>query len=171
MTDWADIAVFWTARAALLLYVVALLVRLTRPSPNDRPPGRWLWTAGYVIFLTHLIAAFHFVHHWSHEAAYEETARRTYDALGIAVGVGIYVNHLFAVVWGIDVAWMWFGPTSYVRRRRGVEIAVQGFLAFIAFNSTVVFGHGVVRWVGILATVILAVAVVRFGSRSPSARC
>jgi hypothetical protein len=33
---------------------------------------------------------------------------------------------------------------------------VQAFLAFIAFNVTVVFGTGTIRWLGLLACVFLA---------------
>jgi hypothetical protein len=109
------------------------------------------------VFLLHLLCAFHFQHHWSHAAAYEHTAQQTAALVGLAWGGGIYVNHVFALVWGADVVWWWCAPQSYQTRSRWFEWTVQGFMAFIAFNATVVFGAGAVRWVGLAASMWLAV--------------
>ena len=145
----------WTIRIALALYVAALLFRFA-PCPAQRRPARLLWTAGFVAFLLHLICAFHFYHHWSHDHAYAVTAVQTEEAIGLRWGGGIYVNHVFAAVWLVDVLWWWIAPGGYECRPRWVERTVQGFMAFIAFNATVVFGHGAIRWVGLAATVLVA---------------
>jgi len=180
----ADFVVLWTVRIALALYVAALLLRFrvvgrvsdpSQVSPHlnsvscaaagDGPAirvaktARLAWTAGFVAFLLHLAAAFHFVHHWSHAAAFEETARRTYEVVGMEVGDGVYVNYLYTLIWGMDVAWWWLGPASYCRRSRWIEGSIQAFLGFIVFNSTVVFGRGLIRWVGWAACLMLVVAL------------
>src|SRR6266700_4246784 len=39
---------------------------------------------------SHVVSAFHFHHHWSHAAEYEETARRTAELFGVRSGAGLY---------------------------------------------------------------------------------
>src|SRR5262245_656128 len=83
----------WTVRIAVVLYVAALLSR--------RFSWRWArgaWTAGCVLYLLHVVAAFHYYHHWSHDAAYESTARQTADVVGVHWGGGLYVNYAFTLV-------------------------------------------------------------------------
>lgn len=150
----------WTVRVALACYFAAVVLRWRsnlRPSPLSL--SRVVWTFGCIAFLLHLVCAFHFYHHWSHDHAYAVTAEQTEEAIGLNWGGGIYVNHIFAVVWVWDVLWWWVAPTTYERRPRWIEWAVQGFMAFIAFNATVVFGHGAIRWFGIAATLVLAVVL------------
>lgn len=155
--DTGELLTRWTVRIALALYLVSLDLRLcARGDRNRLNWARLAWTGGYAAFLTHLVAAFHFYHHWSHRAAYDVTARQTAEVVGLAFGGGVYINHLFALVWGADVCWWWCRPVQYLARSRAVEWTVQGFMAFIAFNATVVFGHGPIRWVGLVASVLLA---------------
>src|SRR5262249_23028604 len=122
-------------------------------------------TGGLAAYLLHVACAFHFYHHWNHAAAYETTARQTEEGLGYAFGGGVFVNHFFALVWGADVSWWWCSPRTYLGRWRIVEWSLQGFLACIAFNGTVVFGHGAIRWFGLAATVYLVVLVVYSANR------
>jgi hypothetical protein len=147
----------WSVRIAIALYVAALVLRL---SANDRRShidlSRLAWTAGCVAFLIHVVCAFHFVHSWSHAAAYAETARQTAELVGLDWGGGLYANYAFAAVWLADVFWAWMSPSSYFARPRWIKWTLQGFMAFIVFNATVVFGHGAIRWAGVAATVILA---------------
>src|SRR5207249_3603818 len=102
-----------------------------------------------------------FYHGWSHRAAYEATALLTAEVTGLAWGGGLYANYAVALVWGADVGWWWLRPAGYRARPRGVEWAVQAFLAFIAFNSTVVFGAGAARWLGLAGCAILIGAAVK----------
>jgi hypothetical protein len=57
-------------------------------------------------------------------------------------------------------------PQTYLARPRSIEWSIQGFLAFIAFNATVVFGSGAVRWLGLAACVMIALLVgLRYSGR------
>ena len=123
----------WTVRAAFAAYVAALTFR-----------SRILWTAGFILFLAHVAAAFEFHHHWSHDAAWRDTERQTAEVMGRGWGGGIWFNYIFAVVWAADVYRQW-------RDRhwgRSWIVFVQAFFAFLFFNATVVFGHGPIRWFG-----------------------
>lgn len=153
VTDPADAIIRWSVRIALLLYVLALALRMTRKSAM----ARWLGTLGLAAFGLHVAAAFHFSHNWSHANAVDATARQTAAVVGWNWGGGVWVNYLFAGVWLADVAWWWRDLQKYEARSRGIEWAVQGFLGFIAFNATVVFADGVVRWIGIAACVALGI--------------
>ena len=69
----------WSARVAFLLYVAALTACLIR-KPSL---ARLAWTCGFLVYFGHVAAAFQFHHHWSHDAAYDETARRTAELFGV----------------------------------------------------------------------------------------
>jgi hypothetical protein len=169
--DTGELLTRWAVRVALMLYLVSLTFRL---SADDRQ--RWLawarlaWTSGFAAYLLHVACAFHFYHHWSHAAAYEATARQTEEALGFAFGGGVFVNYFFALVWGADVCWWWCSQGTYLDRWRIVEWALQGFLAFIAFNGTVIFGHGAIRWFGLAATAYLVILLMYSAYRKRPAR-
>lgn len=157
----------WTVRLALILYVGGLALRARAAGRRHTLAlARLAWTAGCMAFLIHVASAFHFYHHWSHAAAYEATARRTAEVVGLAWGGGLYANYAFTSLWVADAGWWWRGLSRYQTRRRSVEWAVQGFLGFIAFNATVVFGTGAVRWLGLGACLFL---VVLWGYRRISA--
>jgi hypothetical protein len=108
------------------------------------------------MFAVHAAAAFHLGHGWSHEAAV-----RHVEASG--VGVGIWVNYLFALAWGIDAAWLAGWPGVYGRRPRWVGWALHGFLAFVTFSATVVYGDGAARWLGVGAFAVLGWCAARRG--------
>jgi hypothetical protein len=146
--------ILWTARIAFLLYAVALACWLIG-KPRD---ARLAWTAGMFVFLSHVAAAFHFQHHWSHAAAYEETARQTAALFGIRSGSGLYLNYVFTAIWALDVIWLW----THAQRERWITIAVNAFMAFMFFNATVIFVSGSVRWLGIAVTVSLGILYLRF---------
>lgn len=140
----------WTVRVAMAWYVAALALRGGTPAWS-----RLAWTAGFLTYLGHVACAFGFYHHWCHTEAYTHTARQTAAVVGLDWGAGLYVNYVFTAVWCADVCWWWLSPTSYRVRPRRLEWVVQGFLAFIAFNATVVFATGFSRWFGIAACVLL----------------
>jgi hypothetical protein len=101
---------------------------------SDGRPWRGVWAAGAAALAVHEAVAMHLAHGWSHAAAYEHTARAG------GVGWGVYVNYLMLAVWAADAAWVWGWPAGYARRPRWVGRAVHGFLGFVVFNATVVFG-------------------------------
>lgn len=114
----------------------------------------WLgWRVALAFQLAHVGAAFHFVHGWSHKAAWQDTARQVEALTGWESGAGVWVNYAFTLAWA-GVAWM--GP----RMTPGWVRAWRGVFLFMAFQGAVVFAHGHARWWGLLLfglTLILAV--------------
>lgn len=115
---------------SFLAYILTL-IGWVRCSPSSQL--RWLWTLGWVIFVTHVSLAFHLVHHWSHADAWEATRVQG------GYGDGVYLNYLVVAVWMVDVAWWWFFPLHYLKRSRWAWVPIQGFLLFLWFNAAVIF--------------------------------
>ena len=149
----------WTARGAFVLYVLALVVRMRvgrQPSADiSKPHARrqraadpLLWTAACALMIAHVGFAFHGFHHWSHRAAYEDTARQTRELLGMNWGGGLYANYALVLVWVADVARRWCRDPALTIQTSALDWCIQVFLAFMWFNATVVFGHGWIRWAG-----------------------
>lgn len=145
------IVTLWAIWAAAALYVTSLAAWLLR---HDRM-ARLAWTGACLLYLAHVACAFQFYHHWSNRAAYEQTARQTAQVVGIDWGGGLYFNYLFTLAWVGDVAWWWNGLTIYRGRPLWIQTAVHTFFAFMFFNATVVFGSGLIRWLGAAATFAL----------------
>ena len=140
---------------ALIAYAIGASL-LLEARTGLRRSARWVWTLGCVFFLSHVVCAFAFFHHWSHVAAYRETARQTAQLTGWHWGGGIYFNYVVAAGWTADVLWWWLASASFDRRPLWLTGLWQGFLFFMVFNGTVVFGHGPVRALGILICLVLA---------------
>jgi hypothetical protein len=158
----SELLIAWTIRLSMLLLFVVFALLIRRQSESSM--GRWLkylWTASFVMCALHIFAAFHFVHHWSHSAAYLATAEETRTKLGFAYGAGVYFNYLFLVVWGVDVCWTWCSSESSTRSTRWVIRAGRWYLLFIAFNSVVVFESGWLQTLGAIATVALLGIAIR----------
>jgi outer membrane protein assembly factor BamB len=147
----------WTVRAAMLLYAGALMSR------RREDLARWLWTAGCVLLWVHVGLAMHYVYGWDHARMVSETARQTLEVTGWRSGVGVWFNYAVMGLWAGDAAHWWSaGHRRYFGRARWVSVGVYGFLLFMVFNATVVFGRGETRWVGAAACVGLVVwAIVR----------
>lgn len=147
--DPGDAVTRYTVRVSLLYYAAASAVLLwCRPdepaagAARDRL-ARCCWTLAWAAYLVHLAMAFHHVDHWSHAAAVARTQRRT------GFGEGVYVSHLFTLLWTADVAWWWLRPAGHARRPAWVGRGLHAFMAFIVFNATVVFEQGFIRWAGL----------------------
>ncbi|HKO62682.1 MAG TPA: hypothetical protein VJV03_16065 [Pyrinomonadaceae bacterium] len=120
---------------------------------------RVIWTVACAGLFAHFVSAFHFYHGWSHAAAYEDTARQTRELFGLNWGGGVFINYLLLVAWMIDVGWWWAsGLDSYRKRPLWLLVAWHGFLIFIIFNATVVFGDGIVLPVGVAICLVLTTA-------------
>jgi len=120
---------------------------------------RVAFTIAIVALIAHYISAFHFYHHWSHEAAYIETARQTAEVFKVNWGGGIFINYSLLMLWIADVALWWMaGLTSYRRRPLWILLTWHGFLVFVLFNATVVFKAGMQRWIGLLICLILCLS-------------
>jgi hypothetical protein len=147
----------WTVRLALSLYVVGLVLRANASGNRARLAwARLAWTGGCFAFLLHVACAFQFYHRWSHSIAYTATARRTAEVVGLDWGGGLFANYAFTLLWAADACWWWCSLDRYRARPRGLEWVVQGFLAFMVFNSVVVFGAGAIRWLGLGVCLLLA---------------
>jgi hypothetical protein len=134
------IYVIWTARLAVAAYLTAIGMFLAGKS---RRSVRIVRTAGFAIFCLHVMAAFHFVHHWSHAAALQHTAEQTKELFGWNWGGGIWFNYLFLVLWGVDVLFGWVrlaSRDSTDNRLSKFSLVIHLYMAFIVLNATVVFG-------------------------------
>lgn len=119
--------------------------------------GRVYWLMGWAICFGHVLLAFHLAHQWSHDRAVEATAKQTADLVGFPFGGGVWINYGFLAIWGGDAAWRWRVPSRYWMRSARCHWAIIGFLAFIVFNATIVFGGWPGRIVGVAAVVIVLV--------------
>jgi hypothetical protein len=147
-----------TVRLSLLYWFGAILLRL-RLTGDDWAGGsaRWqlarcCWTLAWATFLVHLATALHYYDGWSHAAAVE----RTHAATGF--GAGIWFSHLFTLLWTVDVAWWWLQPGSYAIRPLWLARAWFAYMAFLIFNSTVVYETGPIRWWGMAMFAVLGLA-------------
>lgn len=157
-----DLIISWTVRLALICYAVsAALMLLQSPHPRIHATIRMLWTAGAILFIAHVAAAFHFTHHWSHTAAVLSTASETQKLLGLAFGEGIWFSYLFVLLWTADAAWSWLSYSAWQQRPPAATLALHAYLFFIAFNGAVIFESGPTRPLGILVTLLLALVWIR----------
>ena len=141
LTIWITLVAYATGSA---------IFALSRARRRWDSSARLIWTLACVALLAHVASAFHFYHQWSHGAAYRDTARQTYEMFGINSGGGLYLNYALVVIWILDVLWWWVGGLDAYRRRPWLLVAAwHGFLVFMFFNATVVFGDGFVRWLGL----------------------
>ncbi len=148
----------WSVRLSLLCYTTALALRLLGRTNNA---ARCCWTAGLLLLAAHIVAVFGVYHHWSHAEALAHTARRTAELTSWHWGGGLYFNYLFLALWIVDVLWWWRNPASYVRRACWIEATIQGYLAFIVVNATIVFAEGIVRWVSVAILIVVALLGLR----------
>ncbi|MBA4017111.1 MAG: hypothetical protein C0483_08065 [Pirellula sp.] len=165
-----DDIVRWTARAAMACYAAALGCRWSRSSkPVERPLWEKLYVAACAIYLLHVACAFDLLHAWSHRAAYEHTARRTAETIGLDWGGGLYFNYALTLLWTVDALWLLARPHSYRRRAAGYNYAMHGFLIFMALNAVVLFGPPMTRIIGLAVCAVLV--AIRLASRPSGAEC
>lgn len=170
--DGGEILTAVTTWIALLAYATgSAIFALSRARRGWDSSARLIWTLGCVALLAHVAGAFHFYHQWSHGAAYRDTARQTYEMFGINSGGGLFINYALLVMWILDVLWWWAGGLDTYRRRSWLlAVTWHGFLVFMFFNATVVFGDGLVRWFGLCVCLSLSVVWWMALRRSPGKR-
>jgi hypothetical protein len=137
-----------TIRLSLAFYAAAgALMLVLQPGEWDGSGrgglARWCWSLAWATYVIHVGMAFHFYHGWSHADA----VRHTEEVSGF--GPGIYVSHLFTLLWTLDVACWWWRPHTYATRQAWIGRALHAFMAFIVFNGTVVYETGPIRWAGV----------------------
>jgi hypothetical protein len=155
-----------TIWVSIVGYTLGSLIFALSASPRRRarwdPAARVVWTVACASLLAHFVCAFHFYHGWSHAAAYGDTARQTEEVLGFNWGGGLFVNYALLIAWVADIAWWWRGGPGSYRKRPWLLVALwHGLLIFLIFNATVVFGDGVVRWVGLAVSLLLTITWLR----------
>jgi hypothetical protein len=152
--DTSTTLIYATAGASFVLYAAALVWRTW--SGRAGIAACIVWSVAFLLMLIHVVAAFHFTHHWSHQSAYDETARQTSEVFGLNWGGGVFANYALLIVWAVELANWWRGRLSK---------AAQSFLAFMWFNGAVIFGHGWIRWFGVAVFAVLAAALWMKGKR------
>ena len=156
-----SVIIAWTIRISIILFFGTLIVWVfQRRSGRFDGTLRTLWTAGFVLFVAHVLTAFHFHHDWNHAAAIAETARQTRELIGLEFGAGLYFNYLFLLVWALDIVWIWFVNVEIVKRYRWLRIAWLAYLIFIAFNGVAVFKSGGMRAGGIAALTLISLGII-----------
>ncbi len=173
--DTGELITRGTIWLALVLYVAAEAVSREFRARTSLGQlfcvSRSLNTAGCVVFLCHVAAAFHFYHDWSHAAAYADTARQTAEFAGWNWGGGLYINYAFALVWLVEVVWAWAAPTRFQHRAGWLTWSLRGFFLFMIFNGAVVFVRGRMKWFGLILCLVLVICWWRkrmVDPRSPS---
>jgi hypothetical protein len=155
--------VYGSIAVALVLGLSSLLLRTGAAASRRRlVAARWAWTAAWGALVLHVIAALAWYHGWSHAAAYDHTAQRTWETVGWYWGGGLWANYLLVAGCTWETAAWWRRIDWHVHRSRAVAWATDAYLAFMAFNATVVFGRGAFRWGGLAAAgLVLAVLLAR----------
>jgi hypothetical protein len=161
----ADAIIRWTARLFVACYFGRLCVDAIVPhDASSYRIARWLWTCGCAIYFVHVAAAFHWMHQWSHAAAYEHVLARTTEMTGFASGIGLYVNYAFGALWLADTVIWWLDPKW--PDRIAPHYFVQAIFAFLMFQATAVFGPSF--WKPVAAAVIALLLVLRrFAVKTP----
>lgn len=136
-TDLGRNLILWTVRLSVALYCVAVwrYLSVRQLGTMDKFYSK-AWSAAWLMCVIHVLCAYHFEHHWSQTAALKHTAEMTERVVGIHWAGGLYVNYVFLIVWGVDVARSFFG-------QKLSPISMHLTAAFMMFNATVVFGP---RW-------------------------
>jgi hypothetical protein len=150
----SDPLVRGTIALAIVAWAGAEYLKLGGPRDRDAR-ARVLWTLGAALLGVHTLAAFHFVHGWSHQAAAVETARQTDDLIGVRSSAGLFVNYAFLAVWIADAAWWWTSPASYRARPGAIRVAMLVLFVFMFFNGAVVFAAGAMRFLGAAAVAVV----------------
>ena len=139
-------AIIDTAYFAFALWAGAVLMQLqsTRaewyPQASAFRVARAAWIAGLAVFLVHLGLAFHLAYSWSHARAFVHVETSS------GFGPGLFVSYAFTLIWLIDgMAWLAVS-VHYARRPGWIAMTLHGFMAFITFNATVVYGQSPLRW-------------------------
>jgi len=154
-------------RGSMLLATVAWAIGevLMRRSASIDRIARASWTIAIVLALVHVLAAFHFVYSWSHEAAVVATAQRANDVFGRGWHGAIFVNYLFLALWAGDVCWWWASRASHALRSVRLETWRLALFVFMFVNGAIIFASGVGRLIGVVSVVVVLLGAPRWHSR------
>ncbi|MDF1862847.1 MAG: hypothetical protein P1U87_21705 [Verrucomicrobiales bacterium] len=120
---------------------------------TSKQVARGLWTLGLLSYLVHILCAYEAFYQWSHEIAWESTARDTEEVTGFDSGVGLLVNFAFGALLAVDLFSQWQkGERKWAR-------FVDSLVLFMIVNGAVVFGDGPVRWFGVFLTLAIGITI------------
>lgn len=149
---WLTRATIWLA---LTLYVAGEIVPAAVRTNQSLRIARILNSLGCVAIFAHVWCAFQFHHHWSHDAAYVETARQTAAYFGWNWGGGLYFNYAFLLLWAGLMIWSWIDPRQFAQHRGWLLWTTRSIFLLMIFNGSVVFVHGPMRWSGAILCLAL----------------
>lgn len=139
---------------ALLLFAAGEIGRRRVDARGVAPAWAWpVFTAGAVVCVLHVLAAYHWRYGWSHADVVRETARQTSAVYGLDWGGGVYVNVAFVCCWIADAMW-WRVDPDRPRPRRAVAL-LRAFYFVIIFNAAIVFARGAGRLAGLALVAVL----------------
>lgn len=124
--------------------------------------ARFAWTAGLLLYLTHIVFAFDAFYDWSHHVAMEITANETAAVIGLETGFGLWVNYAFGLILSLDVLRQWRSGT------RRYALAIDWLVIFMIVNGAIIFADGITRLYG--AGLVLAVIALRWRRRGLTVR-
>ena len=124
--------------------------------------ARFAWTAGLLLYLTHIVFAFDAFYDCSHDVAIEVTAKETAAVIGLETGFGLWVNYAFGLILALDVWQQWRAGT------RRYALAIDWLVIFMIVNGTIIFADGITRLYG--AGPVLAVIALRWRRRGLTVR-
>ena len=149
----------WTIWISLAFYASAIAVQFLVEDPANRQKTfKNLWRCGCLFAIVHVICAFHFVHHWSHQAAVLQTIEETKAVTGMSFEYGIYFNYLFLLVWAIDC-------TSGATHSWWTAI-VHCYMLLIIVSATIIFESGSIRYISLLGLASLIYLLLRSHSKT-----
>ena len=140
---------------ALVTYTGAEVYRSGLLINADDRRSRILWSLGCLLYVTHVVSAFHNSYDWSHTVAAAETLRQTEILIGTSWSGGIFINYLFTLFWCGETAWWWLKPTDYLNRPLWVQRTTWAVFLFMILTGAVVFVEGPMRWFGASIAVTL----------------
>jgi hypothetical protein len=156
---WAELAVRGSIAGATASWALAEWLRWRHPSRDAGARGAW--TAGAALMILHALAVFHYVHHWSQDAALEHTARQTAALTGVDWSGGLYVNYAFIALWVGDALLWWRDRAAYERRSIVFRDALLAIFLFMFVNGGIVFAQGPARLWGVAAVGVVSWARIR----------
>ena len=157
-----DALLYSTVWSSLSLFAIAEVAR----DRTTRPWPRAASAAGLALMAAHIVIAMAWRHGWSHASSVVATAQQTREVYGLDWGGGVYVNYVFAIVWGLSlVPWV---------RGAGVPrfwvLITRAFFLIVIANAAIVFAAGWRRALGALIVAALLYAWTRPGTRRAQAR-
>lgn len=128
--------IVWTIRLSVALYAWSLFTYVKTVHRKSSVPhsDQYIWTAAWILCVAHVLCAFHIEHRWSHQKALQHTAEITASVTGLNWSIGLYLNYLFLIAWGVDVAKRLSSPATTT------SFTFHLIAAFMMLNATAVFG-------------------------------